>query len=260
MAEANMEIPLDHDYPSLDHIIIWLDLHIGKPGECKRLKKAFASHLDPRSQTYTRLTDQDFDNLLRTGDIVPVHFAGIPFHLLAFDNPYKCYEAFERHRDKHIYFITSGSMGEHIVPVLVAHHRELFVDPITQNPYHSIYIFCGNIGYHYNWLYDVIDYAQAFTHEADLLARMTRDVADYCVEQGERHLRNALLRYQWSKKVFEQYKKLGENCTKEMRNVEQRTAEIESILTPQISNPHVIENNLIDNEVNDDEQPSQVVN
>jgi hypothetical protein len=259
MAEANMPSPVDYDYPSLDHIIIWLDLHIGKPGQCQQLKKAFASHLDPRYQTYTTSTEQDFDNLLRTGDIVPVHFAGIPFHLLAFDNPYKCYDAFERYRDKHIYFITSGTMGEHIVPMLVANHKELFIDPITQQSYNSIYIFCGNIEYHYHWLCDVADYAQAFTHEADLLARMTRDVADYCVKQGERHLQNALRRYQWSKKVFQQYKKLGEICTKEMKDVEQRTREIESILNPQILIPHVVEDNLIVNDSNNGEETSQPV-
>ena len=248
MAEADIQPPEDHDHPPLDHIIIWLDTHIGKPGECQKLKQAFSSTLDPRHQTWTRLADQDFDNLLRSGDIVPVRFAGIPFHLLAFDDPHRCYEAFERYRDKHIYFITSGTMGEHIIPMLVTNHRELFVDPITDTSYYSIYVFCGNTEYHYEWLFDVLEYVQTFNHEADLLARMTRDVAVYCVQQGERHLENALRRYQWSKKVFGQYKILGGKCTKDMENVEKRTAQIETIIRPRIANPHVVENNPAVNE------------
>lgn len=131
MANASDNGPIDHDYPPLEHVIIWLDPHIGKLGECQQLKKAFASYLDPRSQTWTRLTDRDEENLIRFGDLISIQFAGIPFHLLAFDDPHECYEAFERHRNKHIYFITSGTMGEHIIPTLVAHHPELFTDSVT---------------------------------------------------------------------------------------------------------------------------------
>lgn len=131
MANASDNGPIDHDYPPLEHVIIWLDPHIGKLGECQQLKKAFASYLDPRSQTWTRLTDRDEENLIRFGDLISIQFAGIPFHLLAFDDPHECYEAFERHRNKHIYFITSGTMGEHIIPTLVEHHPELFTDSVT---------------------------------------------------------------------------------------------------------------------------------
>jgi hypothetical protein len=251
MAAANMEIPENYDNPILDHMIIWLDDHIGKPTEYQLLKKAFASNLDPRYEICTMLTDRDIDNLLRTGDIMPVHFAGVPFHLLAFDNPIRCYEAFEHYKNKHIYFITSGTLGKYIVPMLIENHKLLFTDPVTQEPYNSIYIFCGNTEFHYDWLIKFQEYLQPFNHEADLLARMTRDVADYFVEQGERHLQNALRRYQWSKKVFHQYTRMGENCIAQMRKVEKRTADIESILSPQLLNPHVNENNLSHNENND---------
>jgi hypothetical protein len=219
MAEVNMEAPYDHDYPSLDHIIIWLDDYIGKVGEYQKLKKAFASNLDPRSQTWTSLTDPDFDNLLRSGELMPVRFAGVPFHLLAFDNPIRCYEAFERYKDKHIYFITSGTLGKYIVPMLIENYRQLFIDPVTQNSYRSIYIFCGHTESHYDWLYDIREYLEVFNHEADLLTRMTGDVADYLIKQGERHLQNALCRYQWSKKALDQFRKMGENCIVQMRNV-----------------------------------------
>jgi len=257
MAEANMEIPEDHDYPTLDHMIIWLDDHIGKAGEYQRLKNAFASNLDPRCQTWTMLTDPEIDNLLRTGEAIPVRFAGVLFHLLAFDNPIRCYHAFERYKDKHIYFITSGTLGKYIVPMLIENYKQLFIDPITKRSYYSIYIFCGNTEYHYEWLFDALEYAQTFNHEADLLTRMTGDVANYFVKQGERNLQNALLRYQWAKKVFDQFTKMGENCTSELRNVERRTADIESILTPQVSNPHVNRNNVTENNNNENNDDNE---
>jgi hypothetical protein len=250
MAEANTEIPADYDYGSLKHIIIWLDIHIGKAGECQLLKKAFSSNLDPRTQIPTMLTDRDLDIILRSSEVVPIRFAGIPFHFLAFDDPYRCYEAFERHRDKHIYFITSGTMGEHVVPMLIQNHVQLFVDPITNTPYCSIYIFCGNIEYHSRWISDIYEYVQAFDHEADLLARMTRDVAEYFVQQGERQLEVALRHYQWSKKVFDRYTKMGQICRRELANVEKRTADIEAILRPRIHNPPDVENYVIENQIN----------
>jgi hypothetical protein len=248
MAEPDMEIPEEHDYPTPDHVIIWLDDHIGKPGECKKLKKAFGSNLDPQSQTCTLLTDFDFDNLLRTSDGKNVQFAGVPFHLLAFDDPNRCYESFERHKDKHIYFITSGILGEHVIPMLIKNHKELFTDPETDKSYYSIYVFCGNTKYHYKWLYEARDYVQTFNHEADLLARMTRDVADYFVEQGERHIQDALCRYKWSKKLFSRYSTMGGNCVEKMKHVEVMMAGIERITQPQISNPHVDEIKLEDDE------------
>lgn len=232
MADASDSGPIDHDYPPLEYIIIWLDPHIGKRDQYRQLKKAFASHLDPRAQTYTNLTDRDEENLMRFGDLLSGQFAGIPCHLVTFDNPYECYKAFELYRNKHIYFITSGRMGLDIIPTLVNHYRELFIDPITGDSYHSIYVFCGNIEYHYDWLCEYGKYVLTFTHEADLLARMTRDVGNYCVEQAERHLTKALRSYQWAKKVYDQYRALGFGCTDEVRNVEARTEEIEGILRP----------------------------
>ncbi|CAF1106026.1 unnamed protein product [Rotaria sp. Silwood1] len=261
MVEAEIQIPENYDYPTPGHLIIWLDTHIGRPNECKKLKEAFASNMDPRNQTWTMLTDPDYDNLLRSNEARPVHFAGVPFLLLAFDDLTRCYESFEQNKDKHIYFITSGTMGKDIIPRLIANYEQLFKDPITNNSYYSIYIFCGNTEYHLDWLYEVRGYVQVFNHEADLLARMTRDVADYFVEQGRHCLQNALLRYKWSKKLFTQYSKMGEICRQNMQDVEKMMADIEKILQPHISNPHVDGNNLNENNYNDDddndERPSE---
>lgn len=253
MAEGSIEIAQDDDYSSINQIIIWLDAHIGKPGVCEKLKGAFVSSLNPEQQTWTQLTDSDIDNLVCSGDARPVQFAGVLFYLMAFDNPYRCYEAFERHRNKHIYFITSGSMGEHIVPMLVENHKELFINPITKAAYYSIYIFCGNINYHAHWLSEVCEYAQAFDHDADLLQRMTRDVADYFVEEGERQLQNALRNYQRSKRVYERYTKLGGRCRTEQNSVDIRIENIDNILTPRVVIPEMV----TDNDDQDDVRASE---
>ncbi|CAF3035508.1 unnamed protein product [Rotaria sp. Silwood2] len=148
MTEAGIQIPEDYDYPISDHLIIWLDAYIGRSNEYKKLKQTFTSNMDPRSQTWTMLTDPDYDNLLHVNTPTPVHFAGVPFLLLTFDDPTRCYESFEQNKDKLIYFITSGIMGKEIVPKLIANYEQLFKDPITRKIYYSIYIFCGNTKYH----------------------------------------------------------------------------------------------------------------
>jgi hypothetical protein len=44
-------LPIDLDYGAPNHIIIWLDDHIGDPTKYIELKKSFSSSIDPRSQT-----------------------------------------------------------------------------------------------------------------------------------------------------------------------------------------------------------------
>jgi hypothetical protein len=111
----------------------------------------------------------------------------------------------------------------------------------------------------YEWTFDCLEYIQIFNHEADLLTRMTRDVAEYFFGQSQRYLQNALRRLKWSKKLFTRYSEMGESSIKEMKQVEKLTADIERFVQPQISNPHVYANNLhenIYNNRNDDENES----
>ncbi|CAF0850282.1 unnamed protein product [Rotaria sordida] len=89
---------------------------------------------------------------------------------------------------------------------------------------------------------------------------MTRNVADYFVEQGQRCLQNTLLRYKWSKKLFTQYTKIEGICRQEMQYVEKMMTDIQKILQPHISNPHVDGNYFNENSCNDDGRPSEPCN
>ncbi|CAF1122835.1 unnamed protein product [Rotaria sordida] len=64
MSQEALDTPSNHDDEKPNHMIIWLDSSIGNPNEYLHLKKAFASNTDPRHETWTMLTDKDYDNLL----------------------------------------------------------------------------------------------------------------------------------------------------------------------------------------------------
>jgi hypothetical protein len=237
---SNSVYPEDYDYKTPEHLIIWLDAYIGDPEKYHQLKKSFSSNIDPRNQTWAMLTDRDFDNLLRVGEAVPVSFGGVLFLLLAFTNPQACYRAFEQYKNRRILLISSGSLGEHIVPRIIQDYQQVFTDPVTNEPYNSVYIFCQETSNHYDWVMKHYEYIQIFNHEKDLLARMTRDMADYYFAQAERlrtsgHLKEALRPYQWSKKLFLRYEEMGESCRRYLQNIDRIIQEIEYTLRPPLN-------------------------
>jgi hypothetical protein len=212
----------DREKPN--HMIFWLDVTIGNPNEYVHLKKAFRSNTDPSCETFTMLTDKDYDAIIATGDAVPVTFEGVEFLLQAFNNEDACLEAFKQNEDacrealkqnedKRIFFITSGSLGRSIVPKIIERYRHIFTDPITDKPYASVYVFCHNIEYHMEWGMNYLEYVQMFNFDSALLARMTRDIAEYFIERGKRirqdnDLEGALQRLNWAKKLWYQYDKM----------------------------------------------------
>ncbi len=110
----------------------------------------------------------------------------------AFNDIEKCYETIEKNLHKRIFFITSGSMGKIIVPSLVQLHPEAFP---PENP---IFIFCANLimqpveGVKLTnlWLQEFIENVLPYDHQDDLLARMTREIADYFTAEAQRLLSN----------------------------------------------------------------------
>jgi hypothetical protein len=181
------------------------------------LKTAFGSTTDPRCETWTRLTDRDYQNLIRKGDVVPVRFEGVKFLLQAFDNEDACLEAFKRNEemleDKHIFFITSGSMGRSAVPKIIAQYPHIFTDRITNQPYASIYVFCHDINLQMDWGMNYLEYVQMFNFDSELLERMTRDIAEYFITRAGRlrednDLKGARQRLHWAKKLWHQYDKM----------------------------------------------------
>jgi hypothetical protein len=111
-----------------NHLIISLDKHIGKSGDCVLLKRAFFMTTDPTTGYEISLHEENIDNSIRLGEAVPIRLDGIQFTLRAFDNIETCYEAIKNNLDKRIFFITSSPKGEILVPCLVANFPKTFVE------------------------------------------------------------------------------------------------------------------------------------
>ena len=250
MARPPVDTHEDYDPETPNHMILWLDVTIGDPNEYKHLKKAFGSNTDPRHETWTMLTDHDYTKLIAGGNAEEVKFEGVQFLLQAVTNEDDCLKAFEKNRDKHIFFITSGSLGQKIMPKVIERYRHIFTDPITNQPYTSVYVFCHNIEYHVNWAMDYSEYMNIFNMDSELLERMTCDIAEYFIERGRRirqggDLQGALQRLHWAKRLWNQFEKMRQEIatdnprpvrvTQRMRDIDELIAEIEAELPKESS-------------------------
>ena len=264
MAVAPFNV-LNDDKEEPNHMIFWLDVSIGDPRKYTHLKRAFGSNTDPRCETWTMLTDTDYHNILVEGDAVTVTFEGVQFLLQAFTSIDTCLQAFEEKQDKRIFFITSGSLGEAIVPKIIEQYRHIFTDRITNDPYPTVYVFCHDISRHALWATDYIDYVKIFDFDADLLERMTHDIAEYFMERcrqlrQDNNLKGALQRLHWAKRLQHQHDKMRQKIstddhrsvreTSKMRTINELITEIEAQLPKELGSDE-------DVGTDDDEKPSE---
>jgi hypothetical protein len=135
-----------------NHMIVWLDRTIGCPNEYIHLKMAFSSIADPKNPCPVKLIDKDYDELLRTVGPKSVSFEGVKFLLAAFTNAERCVAFLQENQDKRIFFITSGQMGEAVLPLIKSKCENIFIDPVTKEPYEFIYVFCHSIERQMNWM------------------------------------------------------------------------------------------------------------
>jgi hypothetical protein len=185
-----------------------------------------------------KLVDRDYDELLRNVGPTLVNFEGVWFFLAAFTSIEQCIECFQQNQHKRIFFITSGSMGQTAVPIILNRFRHVFTDPLTDEPYASIYVFCHNVEYQMAWALDYSDYIQIFNHDADLLVRMIRDTANYFVVIGKRLLDEdppnnsaAYHRLTWAHELYQRYRKMENvQLKKEFEEVNQLLESIEEEL------------------------------
>ena len=227
--------PALHDARILDHIIIWLDAYIGDPEKYVTLKRAFISNIDPHFEMPTTTTERDLPNLLRTNEACRIAFGDGQFLLLCFTNLEDCYNAFQEYRNYKVFFITSGSLGQDIIPRIMTNFQDIFTDQVTQEPSNTIYVFCGAMVDHAEWALEYYQHVQMFDHEADLLARMTLDAATYFRTRGERlrdanELGDALRYYNWSRTLYLNYERLENTRTREIPPINIIIAEIEEEL------------------------------
>ncbi len=245
MAQANVdEIPFinEEQAQKLKHMILWLDKHIGKSGECVLLKSSFFMATNPITKFYEKnLDDNAIACSISNEKAFVVRLDKVEFMFQAFDDPTKCFETIAKNRHKRIFLITSGSKGEIIVPRLVSKFPETFA------PGYWIYIFCAKMNMittegagdsTNDWALDYIDHISMHNHQDDLLARLVLDIATYFSAEGERleksgELGDARKYYQWSKLMWERYdtmEKQRNPMKGKINEMAQRISNVEQLL------------------------------
>ena len=152
--------------------ILWLDEHIGTPGQCSKLKLDFQVDMAPAAATFGVPMDPMDQMICCVREFAaPITFASnIPAML----------ELIEQrvHEQAKLIFITSGSLGKEIIPKI----RE------RGWPIHSYYIFCFDTVRYLEWALDLLDAGldiQMFDFELDLLIRLATALSSKMIEQGK---------------------------------------------------------------------------
>ncbi|CAF4357503.1 unnamed protein product, partial [Rotaria sordida] len=121
-------------------MIVCLDLHIERREVYQRLKTAFSSVAEPKSVNPIRLIDKDDDAINRT----------VAFEQINFE----------------------GQIERAAVLLIMKKGKNIFIDPVTNEPYQSIYVFCHDISRSDDWMRKYLDYlALPFVFDKDLLVR-----------------------------------------------------------------------------------------
>ena len=174
--------------------ILWLDAHIGAPGQCARLRSRFQGDLAPAAANFDVPMDP-IDQLI--GSIqefaAPITFKSeIPAMLELIEQ--------RAHEQAKLIFITSGSLGKQIIPTIRERGWRI----------HLYYIFCGDIDSHSEWALDLLDAGvgiQIFDFELNLLIRLARDLSSKMIEQGNAvfndNPRGALLYFECARTLAE---------------------------------------------------------
>jgi hypothetical protein len=244
-------------------MIVWLDQNITSSDCCKQLKKAFATTTNPESKLLTNIDELDVSNLIRDDSTYgETTFLQVPFIFRLFSHIEPCLRFLLRNSiNTRIFFITSGSLGEHIVPRILTDHQEIFKDKNGKLYEDSIYIFCADTKKHSEWAYDYLDLNCIKIENDDklILARLTRDIAQYFVSQGEQLFQNnnissfndAKQYYTWARQLYLQadsVKKMP-STSDLISNIDQSINEIEKRVKELPKN-----NNDDDNEINMSEE------
>jgi hypothetical protein len=147
--------------------IVWLDAYIGQDEKCHAFKNKFLTALEP----VAALPPDAIDVL-----ICALKENAPPF--LFADTPDQAIELIEAHNDKQIIFISSGSLGQQIIPRIC-----------TNYPYvYRYYFFCGKIEKYVEFGLTYTACLKMFDHETDLLVRLARDISDDIIQQGQIYL------------------------------------------------------------------------
>ena len=179
---------------TLDPMIVWLDIHIALPDFCRTLKKAFATTINPEHELPTTIDEKDIENLIcEQTDSHETTFHEIPFIFKLFNDLDACYKyLLDNAGKKRIFLITSGTLGQYLVPKILERDQYIFQDRNGKLYEHSIYIFCADMAANAQWAEDFLDLdcIQMYNDERLILSHLTQHVAKYFISEGEQLLAN----------------------------------------------------------------------
>jgi hypothetical protein len=177
--------------PQNDHLIIWLDSHIGHPENCRHLKHKF--HITTMLDIARPMVDYELciDDLIQTNS----QSRNNKNYFNTFCNKDECLDFLKQvESTMKILFITSNFFGEEIVPLIVQR-------------VHMIYILVYDRLFFYEWAFDYKSSLLIFNDDIDLLVRLIRDLAHNFVEKAEMtaaksSLQQTVILLRWAKKLF----------------------------------------------------------
>jgi len=205
-----------------DHLTVWVDRYVGEKGSYVKMKEKFKNNIQPLN-TWT--TEEEETNVIMPLAVIdPAVLENLKdkaYCLKVFSNENESLKFINENRDKKIFFVTSGTMGKIMVPLIV---------DLPQ--IHGIYIFCSNISYHTSW---AMEYAEKITsileHQDDLLLRLTKDISKYLQEKGDIHMaqKNMLKAkncYAWATKLILRGKDLGDTTYRKSLEIINRLTDL----------------------------------
>jgi hypothetical protein len=151
-----------------DHLIIWLDDHIGQDDVCIDLKEKLINAININIDE--PLIRDEIDRLILNTNVR----SRIGDRLITVRTIDDCLALIDTHYHKKIFLITSGTLGRYLVPRILSDYP--YVD--------KIFIFCHNIRLHMDWAMDYTDNLLMFDFHNDLFARLLHDIGMYYMDQG----------------------------------------------------------------------------
>ena len=147
--------------------IIWLDAFISEDGQYHAFKRYFQTILQPAAAVPPDAIDVLICALEQNA--APLLFAHTPAQAATL---------VETHHDKQIIFVSSGSLGQYMIPFIIAFYPRV----------HRFYFFCSDMKKYVEFGMDYLSCLQMFDHETDLLVRLTCDISSDIIKQGEIYL------------------------------------------------------------------------
>jgi hypothetical protein len=217
-----------------DHVIIWLDQHIGQSDEYTMFKRRY-NDMNAFNETNSisgdidndtnDLTSDDIDSLIGAVSNRTLIYSTVEGPILySFSEVNSCLEFINRSStsQKTIFLICSGYLGRIIVP------------QVFDNMYvHSIYILTSSTEEQFSWIIDYYDKIIVLERDSDLFTRLTRDNASYYGKKcpaDDPSSRLNLVYLKWARNLYKQADKneRGTGPCIELRNIEERIEKIES--------------------------------